>query len=296
MTAPNAPDLSRVQALFWRLLTAPEGVASGAGQLVRSGELASEDLSFLIRPDPPERQAARLDSVERLDIYADMYFYRLRDALAEDFPRLVRRIGDTRFHNLVTDYLLAHPSRHFSLRELGRALPEFARGHALEREFPALADLAALEWARVDVFDEADAETLSQQELLEGGVSAPDAFRIGLIPAARLEVVDRRVLPLWKHLDADEAAPSADPLPDGDGASGFVLIWRRDGAILHRSLPADEAEWLRAVAAGGMSLAELGERLVGAQPDDVPEQQIAERFAALLSRWAQEALLVRLNS
>ena len=295
MSAERAADLTRVQALFWRLLTAPEGVASGAAQLVRSGELGSEDLSFLIRPDPADRKGGQLGSVERLDIYADMYFYRLRDALAEDFARLKRRIGDTSFHNLVTDYLWAHPSRHFSLRELGRALPEFVRGHALEREFPALADLAALEWARVDVFDEADALPLSQQELLEGGVSAPDAFRIGLIPAARLQVVDTRVLPLWKRLDTDEAAPTVDPLPDGDGASGSVLVWRRDAAIIHRSLPADEAECLGAVAAGGVSLAQLGERLVAVQPDDVSEQGVAERFAALLSLWAQDSVLVRLE-
>ena len=292
MTALSDLDLSRLQALFWRLLTAPEGVANGAEQLARGGELDSADLSFLIRPDPPERGEGRLDSVERLDIYADMYFYRLRDALAEDFPRLARHLGETHFHNLVTDYLLAHPSRHFSLRELGRALPEFVRGHALERALPLLADLATLEWARVDVFDEADGHPLSQQALFEGGVSAPDAFRLGLIPAARLLAVDLRVLPLWKELGDEDAGTAADP---SSGAAGSVAVWRREGSILHRSLLRDEAICLRALADGGTSLAQLGELLADAQPEDAAEQQIAERFAGLLARWAQDAVLVRLN-
>ena len=43
------PELREVQALVWRLLTTPEGVRQGAAELVRRGELASEDLGFLVR-------------------------------------------------------------------------------------------------------------------------------------------------------------------------------------------------------------------------------------------------------
>jgi hypothetical protein len=135
------PDLRGVEELLWKLITAPEGVVRGAAELHREGVLESQDLSFLVPPND------RLGSAEQLDIYADMYFHRLHDCLAEDFPVLLARLGGARFHNLVTDYLLAHPSTHFSLRELGRALAGFLDSHALEREFPALADLARLEWA-----------------------------------------------------------------------------------------------------------------------------------------------------
>jgi hypothetical protein len=161
VTVQRFPDLRGVQELFWKLITAPEGVARGAAELRRGGALESEDLSFLVPPDDTR------SSAEQLDIYANMYFHRLHDCLAEDFPVLKARLGDARFHNLVTDYLLAHPPTHFSLRELGRALPGFLASHALEREFPALADLARLEWARVDVVDDADAAPLSREEVLE---------------------------------------------------------------------------------------------------------------------------------
>jgi hypothetical protein len=62
------PKLRDVQSLLWRLLSAPEGVSKGMAELHRAGELGSQDLSFLVRAD------ARLGPVERLDIYADMYF------------------------------------------------------------------------------------------------------------------------------------------------------------------------------------------------------------------------------
>ena len=278
------PDLRGVEELLWKLITAPEGVVQGAAELHREGALEREDLSFLIPPNH------RLSSAEQLDIYADMYFHRLHDCLAEDFPVLVTRLGDARFHNLVTDYLLAHPSTHFSLRELGRALPGFLDSHALEREFPALADLARLEWARVDVFDEADAAPLSREELLELGASEPERSGLGLIPAARLLRPDASVLPLWKRLDAgesEEAASAAGPR----GETSAVRVWRKGFAIFHRSMQPDEERCLEALASGGVSLAELGELLAGAEPPDAAEPQLAQRFAALLDLWAQDEIL-----
>ena len=280
------PDLRSVQSLFWRLLCAPEGVRQGAAELQRAGEIESQDLSFLVRPD------ARLGAVERLDIYADMYFYRLRDCLAEDFPKLAAWIGDARFHNLATDYLLAHPSTHFSLRQLGSSLPGFLRTHPLEREFPALADLASLEWARVDVFDDADAAPLSKQELLEAGGSAPEKFAVAMIPSARLLRVDAAVLPLWSRLDgADAAEEDGDRMRSARTENCAARVWRKGFAVLHRSLPADEEHCLRALAAGAATLAQLAELLLEQQPSGTPPEHAAQRLALLLDLWASDELL-----
>jgi hypothetical protein len=282
VTVQQFPDLRGVQELFWKLITAPEGVAQGAAELRREGVLESDDLSFLVRPH------RALDSTDRLDIYADMYFHRLRDCLAEDYPVLRARLGHARFHNLVTDYLLAHPSTHFSLRELGRALPDFLASHALEREYPTLADLARLEWARVDVFDDADAAPLSREEILERGAAAAEGFRLVLVPAARLLRVDASVLPLWKQLDAGESAASA-ALPRGESCA--VRVWRKGFSIFHTSMQPDEEHCLAALAAGSLSLAELAEILAGAQPSETTETGLAERFAALLDLWTRDEIL-----
>ena len=157
--AQRFPELRALQSVFWRLMVAPEGVAAGARALRAEGAIGSEDLGFLVRADD------RMNPRERLDVYADMYFYRLRDCLAEDFPKLSAWIGPARLHNVVTYYLLAHPPAHFSLRELGRRLPGFVAGHALASEFPGLADLAALEWARGDVVAEAHQQSIRPANL-----------------------------------------------------------------------------------------------------------------------------------
>jgi hypothetical protein len=278
------PDLRGVEELFWKLITAPEGVVRGAAELHREGSLESEDLSFLVPPND------RLGSAEQLDIYADMYFHRLHDCLAEDFPVLVARLGGARFHNLVTDYLLTHAPTHFSLRELGRALPGFLESHAFERELPALADLARLEWARADVFDDADAVPLSREQVLELGASDPEKSALALIPAARLLRLDASVLPLWKRVDAGEGEEVSSPAgPRGETSA--VRVWRKGFAIFHRSMQPDEERCLEALASGGASLADLGELLSGAEPPDVAEPQLAQRFAALLDLWSQDEIL-----
>lgn len=277
----GAPRLAELQRIVWRLLVAPEGVAAGVRALRREGVLADDDLSFLVRPD------ARLGPVERLDIYADMYFYRLRDCLAEDFPKLRAVLGDARFHNLVTDYLLAHPSTHYSLRELGRALPGFLESHPPADSMPAIADLARLEWERVDVFDAQDAVPLSRERLLERAAVAPGAFALRLVPAARRIRLAAGTLPVWRRIEAGDA-PGPDACREA-GEPRDVLVWRKGLSVLHRALEPDEARCLDALLAGPVSVAGLGDRLLDGAASS---ERASERLAMLLESWTRDALLV----
>lgn len=281
-----SPDLPRLQSLFWQLITAPEGVARGLEELRGRGELGGAELSALVR------ERGELGAVARLDIYADMYFYRLRDCLAEDFPALAAELGAAHFHNLVTDYLLAHPPAHFSLRELGRALPDFVANHARASQHPALADLARLEWARVDVFDEADAEPLSREELMQAAADGPERRLFAAIPASRLLRLAPQALELWRrHRAETSAGPQAGAAPGGEAPG--VLVWRRDFGVFHRSLAADEERCLEALERGPVSVAELGERVLASQPEDGEPAGAAARLAGLLERWAADRLLTR---
>jgi len=288
VSAGALPPLRELQDLVWRLIAAPEGVARGAAALVREGRLASEDLGALVPDD------ARMSAVEHLDVYADMYFYRLRDCLAEDFPKLSRRIGPARWNDLVTDYLLAHPPSHFSLRELGRALPGFVARHPLGAEVPLLADLARLEWARVDVFDEADAAPLTREDLLAAASRDPEERVLGLVPASRLLGLDRSVLPLWRHLEEVQASEAVDEAPPGleaRGEVGVVLVWRRGFAVWHRSAEPDEGHCLEALADGTATLSGLGELLLESQGEGAggDPDRAAERLATLLQGWLADA-------
>ena len=220
-----------------------------------------------------------------------MYFYRLRDCLAEDFPELVALIGDAHFHNLVTDYLLAHPSSHFSLRELGRALPGFVATQPLARQIPLLPDLARLEWARVDVFDEADAEPLSREVLLERGGTHPEQLLLALVPSSRLIRVDASALELWKRLHSREEKEAGE-LPNlGHSQDRGVCVWRKRFSVFHRALSEDEEGCLEALASTGATLAELGDILLEREPPKSSHIETAQRLAELLDLWTRDEIL-----
>jgi hypothetical protein len=296
-------DLRDVQALFWKLITAPEGVAPGARSLAEAGELPSPDVSFLVSDD------GKLSSSERLDIYADMYFYRLHDCLLEDYPRLAAHLGKARFHNLVTAYLVVHPPSHYSLRELGRALPGFLQGQLqaqleghlegqlegqsttplgtldLAGSLPAAADLARLEWARVDVFDEADAAPISLDALLDGATHEPERYRVELVPGARVLELAPRALELWREeqeAGVDEAEQTG---------TAHVRVWRKGFQVYHSRMTGDETAAMKRLSAGPSGIAELAECVVEAGPRVASSEQASQRLAALLAAWTRDELL-----
>jgi len=75
--------LKQLQSILYRLITAASGVAEGLAaekRLVAEGGMPAGGLDALVLGDD------RLSAEDRVDIYANMYFYRLLDVLKEDFP------------------------------------------------------------------------------------------------------------------------------------------------------------------------------------------------------------------
>ncbi len=98
------------------------------------------------------RAPGKQHSVQQLDIYRHAYFIRLEEALAHDFPISARILGQKSFGRLAGEYILAHPSESPSLRYLGHQFANWLKIHA----GAAIADLAAIEWAVMQVFDGPD--------------------------------------------------------------------------------------------------------------------------------------------
>ena len=70
---------------------------------------------------------SRLTAFERLEIYNRQYWFRVLGSLAEDFPGLRAVVGGRRFEALSIAYLKEHPSRSFTLRNLGFEASRLAR-------------------------------------------------------------------------------------------------------------------------------------------------------------------------
>lgn len=110
---------------------------------------------------------SRLTPFERLEIYNRQYWFRVLGALREDFPALGAVLGSRAFEALAVAYLTAHPSRSFTLRNLGSHLAEWLAAHpqyAGRRHAPAI-DVARVEWAFVEAFDSAEREPLTLEQI-----------------------------------------------------------------------------------------------------------------------------------
>ncbi|MDX9732541.1 MAG: DUF692 family protein [Thermoanaerobaculia bacterium] len=231
---PICRGLRGAQGVLMGLVRAPEGVAKALKE--RGG--AREEVAALFAGDE------RMPAVDRLELYAGMYFYRLRDSLAEDFARTAAALGEARWHNLVTDYLLAHPPTSWSLRWAGEALPAFLRGHAYGVERPWLADVAALEQARNEAFQALDATPLRPEELAAVPPEAWPGLRFVPAPGTAL-VSSRWDLAAWW----DDAARADAPEALADEAT--LLVFRdAEDDVGHEPLAPEDAEAARLLLAG----------------------------------------------
>jgi hypothetical protein len=270
----DRPSLRETQLLLHGLITAPEGVRKG---LAARG-LDERELARVVRGDAAQSAA------DRLDVYANMYFFRILEVLRQDFPSVLAALGDDGFHNLVTDYLLAHPPERPSIRHVGARLPAFLDEHTSARERPWLADLARLEWARGFAFDAADAAPLTVDALRalwsSDGAGAFAALPLALVPAHAWVHARFAVDETWQSV-TDGAAP-IDPAP---GARA-LLVWRRDVTVYHRAVDDLERQALVAASAGRPFGAVC--ELVAAR---VPADDAARVAFELLLRWSSDALL-----
>ncbi len=97
----------------------------------------------------------RLTSFERLEIYNRQYWFRVRNCFYEDYPGLRAILGDKKFEKLADAYLAKFPSQSYTLRNLGSRLVKFLEANPkLTSPHSQLAlDLARLEWAHTEAFD-----------------------------------------------------------------------------------------------------------------------------------------------
>ena len=222
-----------------------------------------------------------LAPAQRLAIYADMYRARLVDVLREDFPRTLAHLGDDAFRALADRYLTQHPSTHPSVRYVGGRFADFVAGQTTVP--PWLADLARLEWARVEVFDAPDAEPLRLADLKSVPPADWPALRLRPIPACRVVESAWPIHELWTAGDVD----FGQPLPDGPRSSA-VRVWREGFSVSHTAMGERERRALVLLQRG-----EPFARLCAVLEDDLDPEAAAREVGSLLMRWLEDELLAR---
>lgn len=230
---------------------------------------------------------ARAGAEERIGIYVEGYRLRLLEILDDNFSGLRRLMGEARFAEMGRAYIHAHPSTHPSVRWFGRHMEAFLRTSSAYSAEPALAEMAAFEWAQGLAFDAADMPpvTLDRLAALPPESWASMAFRFH--PSVQRRDFIWNVPAVWQALD------HAEPAPALDAAAQPVawLLWRADLLTHWRSLDIDEA-WALDAARDGADFAAICEGLCQWQE----EAGVALQAAGLLKRWVTDGLLTAVET
>jgi hypothetical protein len=266
-------------------LTAEEGMREQAPD----GRAMTDVAASFIAPN------SRLTAFERLEIYNRQYWYRILGALAEDFPALRAVIGGARFDALSVAYLAAHPSRSFTLRNLGSKLVEWLAAHPefTGRRHALAIDVARVEWAFVEAFDSAEHTPLTLAQVAALDAASRLALQPHLTVMALHYPADDLVLSL--HKQEKRQTSEAGVGPDEESATPIQLprlrrrpIWlaahRIEYSVYYRRIEQEEFHILSALREGKP----LGEAIESALADSrIPEARRAARLQAWFGIWAE---------
>jgi hypothetical protein len=238
---------------------------------------------------------SRLTAFERLEIYNRQYWLRIMGSLAEDFTALRALVGANRFEELSIAYLTVHPSRSFTLRNLGSKLVDWliANPQWTGRRHALAIDLARIEWAFVEAFDNRERTplTLDQIATLDAGsrlalqphvqllaLSYPaDDIAMALHDKEKRQVSEAGV----RHEDGEEAPAR---LPRMRRRPTWVAAHRVDMNVYYRRMEREEFQTLAALRDG----LPLGEALeAGFAGSKLSGSRRPQRVTKWFATWAE---------
>ncbi len=276
MAERSSPPASvdRLQRWMFEVIRHPGGLEAG---LAASGA-GTDELARMVLPSDT------LSAFERLEIYADMYFWRLVDILVEEYPTVRRILGPEGFEATCRAFLVDHPSASYQLNRLSEPFPEWLAGRpeadGPHRDFAA--DVARVERAMEDVFDDPAVEPVAPDAV---AALAPEAWgdaHLEIIPAHRRLALGHPVnayitaVAEARHVDIPEPAPTA------------TLVWRQGWRTWRKDQhPAQDAT-LGALAEGRT----LGEAVQAAAADlpGVDPQWLISSLGRWFEEWAADGL------
>lgn len=231
--------------------------------------------------------AGQINSAERVSIYESGYFARLGEALATDYKVLWMVLGDDEFYALTKAYILAQPSRFFSLRWFGENFAQFLSEQQGEHAI-MLAQLARLEWAFVDAFSSSDMPMLALEKLAVVSAENWPTLSFKFHPSVQIIEHDWDILAYWRAGKNDQPFPELEHYP----SIQKMLVWRKDLTTQYRTLTIKEAFALD-IAMQGANFSDICEALLS---QSVAEKDLATTVVGWLQTWLGESLIYDIES
>jgi hypothetical protein len=267
----EAPQLDRLERWLQAVVMHPQGaerglMAPGARGLMPN---AARDLEAVVT------RSQRLTALDRLGIYAEMYYLRLVEVLTAEYPTTRTVLGADRFDQACRAFIARHPSTQRTLQSLSVDFPKFLKRYLRGRKNARLAvDVARVERAMEEVFDAPRVEPLGFVTLKKIPPGRWGDVRLTLTPALRLLALD---CPADAHMTAIRSrrrvrAPGARP--------SFVIVYRHNLRAWRMTVTREQFQLLELLGRGlpiGRAVYKSCRKL----------RVRADRLPALLSGWFQ---------
>ena len=270
--------LERLQRWMQEVVVHPGTVEQAIASPEAEREIPSERLAEVVLP------SHSMTPAERVGVYHGMYLMRMEEALAVDYPVIRYFLGDETFADLVAEYVQQYPSQSYTLNRLGDHFPQFFADRPDWPQSAFLHDLARLELAMTEVFDEQETPVLDGEELAAVPPEAREDAHLRPIAALRLLQFRYSVIP---HL---EAYHKDRPSPTPRRRATWVAVYRRDYSVLRLELNRAEHDLLGALVDGRS----LGEALATAAAAQKSARQQARVFRWFRT-WIGEGLFAGID-
>jgi len=263
-----AARLETLERWMQAVVTHPQGAEAGlrsqpARRLVPA---AARDPSGVVLP------SKQLSAVERLEIYAHMYFARLVEVMEAEYPSVRQLLGPHAFATACRRFVAKHPSRSRMLNGLSAGFPEYLVRTLPRTNRNGLAvDIARIERAMEDVFDAPAAVPMTAAEFAAVG----EGTRLRVNPALVLLELRYPANDYMNALRRGERRRIPQP------RATQVIVFRRAFQVMRRDQEPEQFRLLRALAAGKPLAAAVCASIGGRSGS-------AERVARRLGRWFEE--------
>lgn len=272
MSLRDTPRLDTLERWMQAVVMHPAGAAAGARSPAarRLIPTAAGDLESVVLP------SRALTSAERLGIYAHMYYARLLEILVAEYPTTRQILGPAVFARAARQFIARNPSRCRTLNILSAKFPDFLSRHLPRNNRNGLAvDVARIERAMEDVFDERRVEPLTAAAFAAIGADDWQRVRLTTVPALRLLKLRYPANDFMNAVRGARKPRIPRPRPT------FVIVYRRGYQVCRRNQEPAQFKLLAALAAG-RTLAQA----VRASASD--GRASADRLAAVLGAWFRE--------
>lgn len=265
-------DLASLERWMQAVVMHPDGAAAGvkskpAKSLVAG---AARDLGTVVLP------SKQLTSVERLEIYAHMYYARLVEVMQGEYPTTRQILGPHAFAAACRRFVAKNPSRTRTLNSLSVKFPDFLAKSLPKTNRNGLAvDVARIERAMEDVFDAPRAEPMTAAQFAALGADPTGKAKLRVTPALRMLKLCYPANDFMTAMRRGEKPRIPRP------RESQVIVFRRGFQVFRRDQEPGQWKLLALLVAGKPLAAAVRASVRGGGAG-------AERVAKRLGRWFEE--------